>query len=70
MGNALKTRLSRLEGAAIPPGALPTIIIIPDGPDRAAVLADVERRRARGQNIIAIGEGEDALLALVEAAAP
>ena len=59
-------RLAKIERRRVVPGRLPTIIIVPDGPDRAQVLADVERRRARGDNVLAIGEQDDPLAALVE----
>jgi len=41
-------------------------VVPADEPQRSQVLADIERRRARGQNIVAVGEGEDELGALVE----
>lgn len=59
-------RLRKIERRRVLPGALPTIIIVPEGPDRAQVLADVARRRALGQQVIALGPHEDALAALVE----
>ncbi|MBS0495800.1 MAG: hypothetical protein JSS31_18040, partial [Proteobacteria bacterium] len=59
----LENRIAALEQRVKPAsGLLPTIIIVPaDGPDRAQVLADIEQRRARGENVIAVGEGEDSL---------
>ncbi len=63
-------RLAKIERRRVVPGRLPTIIIVPDGPDRAQVLGDVARRRAQGQNILAIGEEVDPLGALVEVFAP
>ncbi len=64
-------RLAKIERRRVVPGRLPTIFVVPaDGPDRAQVLADVARRRARGQNILAIGEQDDPLAALVEVFAP
>lgn len=63
-------RLAKIERRRVVPGRLPTIIIVPDGPDRAQVLADVARRRARGDNVLAIGEADDPLAALVEVFAP
>ena len=63
-------RLAKIERRRVVPGRLPPIIIVPDGPDRAQVLADVERRRARGDNVLAIGEQDDPLAALVEVFAP
>lgn len=61
----INDRLTKIERRRVVPGRLPTIIIVPDGPDRAQVLADVERRRARGENILAIGEQDDPLGELV-----
>ncbi|MBS0495965.1 MAG: hypothetical protein JSS31_18920 [Proteobacteria bacterium] len=66
----LETRLLRLEQRVNPAGLLPTIFIVPDGPDRAQVLADIEQRRARGENVLAIGEGEDSLAVVAEVFAP
>lgn len=65
-------RLARLEQRHRPaPGDLPTIIIVPDNePDRAQALADVERRRARGETVLAIGEQDDPLAELVEVFSP
>ena len=63
-------RLAKIERRRVVPGRLPTISNVPDGPDRAQVLADVERRRARGDNVLAIGEQDDPLAALVEVFAP
>lgn len=60
-------RLAKLE-RRLAPGTLPTIFVVPaDEPDRTRVLADIERRRVRGQNIVAIGEADDWLDAMVEA---
>ena len=63
-------RLAKIERRRVVPGRLPTIIIVPDGPDRAQVLDDVARRRARGDNVLAIGEADDPLAALGEVFAP
>ena len=64
-------RLERLERRRPQPGGLPTICVIPDDqPARNEALADVERRRARGEQVIAIGIDDDPLAALVEVAAP
>ena len=65
-------RLTKLEQRHRPaPGELPVVLVVPSTePDRAQALADVERRRALGQNVIAIGEQEDPLGALVEVFAP
>ncbi len=67
MRHFTKQRITKLERRLPAPGGLPTVIVVPaDEPQRSQVLADIERRRARGQNIVAVGEGEDALGALVE----
>ena len=68
----IEARLRKIERRRLPaPGELPTIFIVPaDGADRAQVLADIARRRARGQNVLAIGEHDDPLAALVEVFAP
>lgn len=66
-------RLRAIEAKRRPaaPGALPVIVVVPDSePDRAQALADIARRRARGETVIAIGEADDALAALVEVFAP
>lgn len=72
MRKSIDARLQKIERQRRPtPGALPTIIVIPDSePDRAQALADVARRRARGDSVIAVGEHEDSLAALVEVFAP
>lgn len=67
----INDRLTKIERRRVVPGRLPTIFVVPaDGPERAQVLADVARRRAKGQNILAIGEQDDPLAALVEVFAP
>lgn len=67
----INDRLTKIERRRVVPGRLPTIFIVPtDGPDRAQVLADVERRRARGENVLAIGEQDDPLGELVQVFAP
>ncbi len=67
MRHFTKQRITKLERRLPAPGRLPTVFVVPaDEPQRAQVLADIERRRARGQNIVAVGEGEDELGALVE----
>lgn len=67
MGNALKTRLRAVERRADTSGALPLVVSLPPAdPERAAVLADIERRRAAGVSIVAIEVGMDPLAALVE----
>ncbi len=64
-------RLTRLERRNPPSGLLPTVVAVPDAePHRSRVLADIERRRARGQTIVAVREGEDKFAALVEVFAP
>ena len=64
-------RLAKLERRLPAPGNLPTIFIVPtDEPDRSQVLADIQRRRAAGWNVVAIGPDADPLAALVEAASP
>lgn len=60
-------RLAKLE-RRLAPSTLPTIFVVPDAePERSHVLADIAKRRTRGENIIAIGEQDDPLAALVEA---
>ena len=67
----INDRLTKIERRRVVPGRLPTIFVVPaDGPERAQVLADVARRRARGENILAIGEQDDPLGELVEVFAP
>lgn len=67
----LRLRLEKLELKTTPPaGGLPVIFILPDEdedrPERAAVLADITRRQARGERVIVIGPGDDPLAALIE----
>lgn len=54
-------RLQKIERQRRPtPGGLPIIIAVPaNGPDRAQVLADVARRRALGEPVFAIADGEN-----------
>lgn len=68
----LENRITALEQRTNPAsGLLPFIVIVPaDEPDRTQVLADIERRRARGENVLAIGEGDDSMAAIVEVFAP
>lgn len=69
----LRLRLEKLETAALPaPGGFPVIIIVPDAdePGHAAVLADIARREAAGERVIAIGPDDDPLAALVDEFAP
>lgn len=70
MRRTFTDRLARIE-RRLAPSSLPTVLVVPaDEPERSEVLADIERRRARGENIIAIGEHDDPMAALVEAFAP
>jgi hypothetical protein len=63
-------RLDQLEAARLPgKGGLPVLVVIPDDDspeDQAAALADIRRRRAAGQHVIAVGPGDDPLAALVD----
>ncbi len=71
MRHFTRQRLTKLERRLPAPGGLPTVIEVPAGePQRSQVLADIERRRAKGANILVVSEGADPLGALVEAAAP
>jgi len=63
-------RLARLEGRRLAPGALPMVLIAPDGPDGDAVRQQAQRLRERGQQVLVIGPDADALGALVEACSP
>ncbi len=63
----IRARLERLEQRQKPsPGMLPVVVVLPDEPERAQVLADVQSRRARGEHVICVGPGEDELSALVD----
>lgn len=66
MGNALKTRLERLEGAVDPRGLLPTILIAPDGPDGDAARQQAQRLRQQGHTVILIADDADRLNATVD----
>ncbi len=59
----INDRLTKIERRRVVPGRLPTIIVVPDGPKRAQVLADVERRRARGERVFLVTDGDNPLMA-------
>ena len=67
--------LEKLESAVLPvPGGLPVIVVHPgdDAPELAAFLADVERRMARSERVIVVGDDsvDTAMAALVDECAP
>ncbi|MBK8664992.1 MAG: hypothetical protein IPN21_03500 [Burkholderiales bacterium] len=61
----LNSRIERLERQHVPCG-LPVILIAPDGPDGAAVRQQAQRLRERGQHVILIAPGTDAMGELAE----
>lgn len=70
MRRTFTDRLARIE-RRLAPSSLPTVVVVPaDEPERSQVLADIERRRARGENVLAIGAQDDPIAELVELCAP
>ncbi len=62
----LNSRIERLEERQHVPGGLPVILIAADGPDGDAVRQQAQRLRERGQQVILIAPGGDAMGELAE----
>ena len=67
----LSERLRRLEQRRTPEGMLPLVIEVPSGfAEREKVLADVDRRRRRGENLLVVLPGDDPMAILADAIGP
>lgn len=66
MGNALKTRLERMEGAVDPRGLLPTILVAPVGAEGDAARQQAQRLRQQGHTVILVASDTDRLDGVVD----
>lgn len=63
----LSDRIRAMEQRRTPEGMLPVIVRVPaDEPERQRVLADVERRRKRGEHVLAVHRADDPMVQLCD----